>query len=746
MDVVERLTLEAAQAQTMIASEHRQRYELAASLCAGLRVLDLCCGSGYGAAILSRGGAAAVLGVDRDLATIETAGETVGRRERGVCFQAADAVAFLGSSRAGEAEAIVCFEGLEHLEELERALELLLAHARRGARIVASVPNGGMLREANPFHVTEFGLEQARAAFSPFPAVTMLTQFLAEGSLILSPEGAGEPRVEAVLGEREHPAYANHFIFCSGFEADAVRRACRGRLWLSASPLYNEWAEGIKRGYEALRRENARLARAALGKAGSAAASALAVSEQRERQVAELAQRARVAERTVVELQARLDELRARRGGAPAGGPPAGGPAGAPAAGAPAGAWREFPLLAAPAVPVAPGEDPNSWEHRRRRAAEVLLPWVERTVPLAGRTVLEYGCGNGAVSCAVAERAGRLIGLDIDAAQVRQGQAEAKRRGLGNVELRHHPLESILDAFAAQRGKVDVVLLYAVLEHCTIAERLEILRIARELAAHDGAIVVCETPNRLIYFDHHTAQMPFFHLLGDELAGRYFERAPRAEMRAAFTRAAGEGRLGEALVRWGRGASFHEFELAFPDGLERHVLASNYDPLLFGERPIQPDEVILARYLERWRPDLAPVFSRYWLDLILSPSPRERVPAQLRPWAAETVDSAGAGWTREERIRLRGAGARLLIELPCPSTRLVLGAARPQEGPLALYARPEGAAGPLRAEGEAEPLRAEGYVPFGAQVFATFDLSAPSRRIVLQPDRECELVFVGYEA
>ena len=53
MDVVERLTLEAAQADTMVACEHRHRYEFAAALCDGRRVLDLCCGSGYGSAILA---------------------------------------------------------------------------------------------------------------------------------------------------------------------------------------------------------------------------------------------------------------------------------------------------------------------------------------------------------------------------------------------------------------------------------------------------------------------------------------------------------------------------------------------------------------------------------------------------------------------------------------------------------------------------------------------------------------------
>ncbi len=81
MEIVERLTLEAAQADTMLASEHRQRYDFVAPLLSDLRVLDLCCGSGYGTAILAAR-AREVVGVDRDVATIETAQATIGARQR----------------------------------------------------------------------------------------------------------------------------------------------------------------------------------------------------------------------------------------------------------------------------------------------------------------------------------------------------------------------------------------------------------------------------------------------------------------------------------------------------------------------------------------------------------------------------------------------------------------------------------------------------------------------------------------
>jgi 2-polyprenyl-3-methyl-5-hydroxy-6-metoxy-1,4-benzoquinol methylase len=725
MDVVERLTLEAAQADTMLACEHRQRYEFAAGLCAGRRVLDLCCGSGYGSAILAAR-ASEVVGVDNDAATIELARASVGGRHEGITFELADAVAFLGAGAGERFEAIVCFEGLEHLRELSRALELLREHAARGVRIVASVPNGKLFGEQNPFHVTEFGYHEAQAAFSGFPATTMVPQYLAEGALICPPKATGTD-VAVALEDRDEPEYANHFIFCVNFAAEEVHRVHHGRMQLKASPVFNRWAEDLKRGAWALRRENARLARARLGKGSSAAASALAGLAARDHRIAELEHRWRTAEARIVELEAALAGRRVslRTGPLP---DEARAPRPAPA------------LHAVEARPLEPGGDgdPNSWEMRRRRAAEHLIPWIEQTVPLAGRTVLEYGAGNAAVSCAFAERAERVIGLDIDPGWIELGNEELRRRGVGNVELELHSVERIEAAAAARRGQVDVFLLYAVLEHLTVAERLRVLELAREVVRPDGAIVVCETPNRLIYFDHHTARMPFFHLLPDELALEYRDRSGRAEFKAAIEEAAlaGHERALEAIVRWGRGVSFHEFEVVFGERLSEHVLASNYDPLLFGERPVHPDEVILARYLRRWRPDLAPVWSRYWLDLILSPRPLQRRGAFLVPWSADTTESSAVAYTSQENLLLKGPEATLWVTLPHPSNRLVVGSLSRDGAWLTLHAR---------AEGSEQVIASAHRAGAGVAAYSTFNFAAPAQRVALSSTRECHLVFVGYE-
>ncbi len=723
MDIVERLTLEAAQADTMIASEHRQRYEFAAALCSGQRVLDLCCGSGYGSAILAAR-AREVVGVDNDAATIETARATIAREAANVTFELADALDFLGTDVASRFDAVVCFEGLEHLPELDHVLTLLREHAERGVRIVASVPNGQLFKEENPYHVTEFGYDEAVRSFATFPATVMVPQFLAEGSLICPP-GATETDVTVNLEDRDEPEYANHFIFCVGFSEEAVGSAHRGRIQLNTAPVFNRWAEDLKQGAWALRRENARLGRARLGKGGSAAASALARVADHDLQIAELEQRCREAEERARELAAALAATQAAEE-APEGPP-------RPAGTAPV-------LDSVEALPVAPGpgEEPNSWDMRRRRAAEVLIPWVEQTVPLRGKTVLEYGCGNAAVSCAVAERAKRVIGVDIDAGWIELGNQEVAKRGLRNVELELHPVETIRDAVAARRNEVDVFLLYAVLEHLTVAERLAVLRLAREVVKPDGAIVVCETPNRLIYFDHHTAQMPFFHLLPDELALDYYPRSQREDFKAAIDAAAQNGREAahEAIVRWGRGVSFHEFEVVFGERLGQHVIASSYDPILFGERPIHPDEVILARYLERWRPDLAPAWSRYWLDLILSPKPVAKRTPFLRPWTAETVQSKDVAWTGWENLYLKGPEATLWVTLPHATSRLVVGSVTQDGSWVTLYVTPEGSE---------ESLPVAHKAGAGRAAFASLALGQPAQRVAIEASGECHVVFVGYE-
>lgn len=379
---------------------------------------------------------------------------------------------------------------------------------------------------------------------------------------------------------------------------------------------------------------------------------------------------------------------------------------------------------------------PQTWEDRLHDAQRGLIPWIQRTYPLAGRTVLEYGCGTGSVSCAFAPFVGRHIGIDIDEPSIVVAREHVQERGADNVELAHVPLERILEEFASYEGQVDVVLLYAVLEHLTVAERLEVLELSRKVVRPRGVIVVCELPNRLIAMDSHTSLLPFFSQLPDDLMLRYWRYSPRSDFTEAMASATADGPAAaqESLVRWGRGASFHEFELVFGD-LRRHLLASSYDPLLLDLRPVTANELALATILAEHRPDLAPAWSRYWQDVILSPEPSTVRRSFIRPWTFETNHSPGVAWTRWGNLQML-SDAVLSVALPTPSRRLVVGAVvqsdelritvESTQGTVDVVCRPSTPGGGLR--------------------YATLYLPAPASDFELRLSDEGFLNFVGYES
>lgn len=385
---------------------------------------------------------------------------------------------------------------------------------------------------------------------------------------------------------------------------------------------------------------------------------------------------------------------------------------------------------------VAHGPGTYGWDDRLRDAERCLIPWIQRAFPLAGRTVLEYGCGTGAISCAFAPVVGRHIGLDIDAPAVELARQRVAERGFDNVELEAAPLDRILDDVAALEGQIDVVLLYAVLEHLTVAERLEILELARRVVRPGGVIVVCELPNRLIPADPHTSRLPFFSQLPEELMLRYWPRSERSDFTEAMAAATarGPGAAREALVRWGRGASFHEFEVVFGD-LRPHVIASNYDPLLLDVRPVRADELALAATLAECRPDLAPAWSRYWQDVILSPEPSTVRRPFVRPWTMETSHSPGVASTQWGNLQML-SDAVLRVRLPVPSRRIVAGAVVQNDE---LRITVQGRSGLVAAE--LAPV-----TPRGTVRYATFWLRAAESELELRMSDEGFVNFVGYES
>jgi lipopolysaccharide biosynthesis protein/SAM-dependent methyltransferase len=139
--------------------EHLHRYQLARRIAAGLDVLDIACGEGYGTKILM-GAAKSVIGVDISAAAVEHA--AFHYPDPNVSFRVGGAKHIPVSDDA--VDMIVSFETIEHLVEHEEMLLELKRVLRPGGVLLISSPSKLEYSDkpgySNPFHVRELYTEE----------------------------------------------------------------------------------------------------------------------------------------------------------------------------------------------------------------------------------------------------------------------------------------------------------------------------------------------------------------------------------------------------------------------------------------------------------------------------------------------------------------------------------------------------------------------------------------------------------
>jgi len=143
-------------------------------------------------------------------------------------------------------------------------------------------------------------------------------------------------------------------------------------------------------------------------------------------------------------------------------------------------------------------EGPDS---RVVRFTERLLPEIEFFCgPLDSKRVLDFGCGTGASTVALACRAGEVHAYDIDREALDICRLRLSEHGLADRV-------AILDDPEDAGGRYDLILLSGVVEHIPSSEtglRRDVLRRVFGLLAPGGFLYVNETPNRLWPIDFHT--------------------------------------------------------------------------------------------------------------------------------------------------------------------------------------------------------------------------------------------------
>jgi O-antigen biosynthesis protein len=148
---------------SVVWQRHRFAYAYAATLAARARVLDVGCGTGYGAALLAET-AAHVTALDYDPAAIAHAQAHYARPN--VAFRVARAE---DVSEHAAYDLALSFQVIEHVPDVDAFTARLKAAIRTGGRVLITTPNLKQrlpAAEANPFHVSEMTYPEFQALMS----------------------------------------------------------------------------------------------------------------------------------------------------------------------------------------------------------------------------------------------------------------------------------------------------------------------------------------------------------------------------------------------------------------------------------------------------------------------------------------------------------------------------------------------------------------------------------------------------
>lgn len=125
--------------------------------------------------------------------------------------------------------------------------------------------------------------------------------------------------------------------------------------------------------------------------------------------------------------------------------------------------------------------DPDSDFRPLHRINPLRLDWVDSLAGLAGKRVLDVGCGGGILAESMARRGAHVLGIDLATKPLRVAQLHALETGAEGLEYREVAVEVLADEVPET---FDVVTCMEMLEH--VPDPASVLRACGRLARPGG--------------------------------------------------------------------------------------------------------------------------------------------------------------------------------------------------------------------------------------------------------------------
>jgi len=229
-----------------------------------------------------------------------------------------------------------------------------------------------------------------------------------------------------------------------------------------------------------------------------------------------------------------------------------------------------------------------------------VIPWLNCTHQLKDAKILEIGCGTGSTTIALCEQGANVYAIDVNSNSMLIAR---KRADLYSLKPKFYELNamSIKDTFT---DNFDFIIFSASIEHMTYQERILSIKAAFEMIGENQYIVLTDIPNRLWHTDTHTSLEPFYNWLPDALAIDYAQFTKRDYFNKCFCEKDFDYSI--QLSRWGRGVSYHEFEIALGQETWEVVSSMNefwgvpydlFSLLLIMNGPVQISSGFYRKYL-----------------------------------------------------------------------------------------------------------------------------------------------------